>query len=129
MKKTLVAKGVFRFLIILFLIFFISACLKTTSPPTRNLNNQPVLTPEELESQYESSLKGILGSYQTIDDVASSKDQILALRAPAKYLDLHFNLVVALELIEQGQQTANQTKINDGSSRVAELKKDYNWLN
>jgi len=128
MKKILMAKEVFRFLIILFLIFFISACLRNGSQPIGNINDQPVLTPEELESHYESSLKEILESYQKTDEVAGSKDQILALRAPAKYLDLHFNLVVAFELIEQGLQTSNQVKIDDGLNRITELKKDYNWL-
>lgn len=121
-------KKFLQFLILLFLVFTISGCFKTKSPAVNNQIGSKALTQEELETQYESALKEILKPYWVDNSVAGLKDKVLALTVPVEYLDLHFNLVIAIELIEQGSQTSDQAKIEDGLEKIAELKNEYDWL-
>ena len=125
-------KKFFKFLVLLFLVFSISGCFKTET--ASNFNDSGNLEPkklsaEELEDQYQSLLAEILKPYWQNQGIAGIKDKILALTAPAEYLDLHFNLVVAFELIEQGQASADQAKIEEGLEKIGELKNQYSWIN
>ena len=115
--------------ILLFFIFLLSACAKSPNLFTNLNTSQPeTLSLEEIERQYESSLQEILKPGWENKEISGIKDKILALKAPTKYLDLHFNLVIAFELIEQGQKAADQAKIEDGLEKIAKLKTQYPWL-
>ena len=83
---------------------------------------------QALEHQYEISVPTILKPYWQNNDVADLKAEILALTVPVKYLDLHLNLVMALENIEQGRAGSDQAKIQAGVDKINKLAADYNWL-
>ncbi|MFA6381658.1 MAG: hypothetical protein WCX08_00100 [Candidatus Buchananbacteria bacterium] len=123
-------KSFFVFVILFFLAPVLFGCVK--NKPIQPIDNEtaqpPVLTEPELESKYESELIDILKPVWQNESYAGVKSRILALRVPAKYLDLHFNLVVAFELIEQGQGSADQAKIDKGLAKLDELKVKYGWL-
>jgi len=121
-------KNFFILLTLLSLIFFISGCDKLNQK-----DNQPAIqsappTQLQLEEQYQSKLKEILQPYRQNKEVAGLKDKIIDLRSPAKYLDLHFNLVIAFESIEQGQADSDQAKIEAGLEKIDKLIDQYSWL-
>jgi len=87
-----------------------------------------ILSQAEQEAAYEAGVKAGLRPYWQKQDVSGIKDQILDLRAPAKYLDLHLNLVIALESLEQGEKTADQAKIESAMDKLNELKTAYPWI-
>jgi len=86
------------------------------------------VAPADLAARYESDLRLILAPYWQKKNFAGLKDQILELRAPADYLDLHLNLVMAFELIEQGQKNADAEKIEAGMDKISQLSGQYPWL-
>lgn len=134
MKNFLSAKKFFILFVLFLLVLLISGCSK--KPESEKIinnndlvNQQPeALSPEELEQRYEESLVEILKPYWQTQDITGIKNKILDLRAPAKYLGLHFDLVIGFELIEQGQAAGDQAKIESGQKRIQELKSQYDWL-
>lgn len=82
----------------------------------------------ELEAEYRQSLKAILAPFWQNKQIIGIREQILDLRAPALYLDLHINLVLALDLVEQGQASFDQAKIEDGLDKINRLKDQYSWI-
>ncbi len=104
MRKIFVTRKVFIFIILAFLSFALVGCFKKSeSLVNKNMPNQPKPEePKDLVADYQSSLVEILKPYWERKEILGVKDKILTLKAPAQYLDLHFNLVVAFELLEQG---------------------------
>jgi len=82
----------------------------------------------ELERQYEKSVKEILTPFWAGQPTSGIRQQLLDLRAPALYLNLHINLVLAFDLIEQGQTESDQAKIESGLDRLNGLAGQYAWL-
>lgn len=134
MIKTKTSNKFFIFGILIFSIFLVSACGKSSTninaDNNLNINNNQSITinQEEFEEQYQSSIQDILKPYWQNSEVVGIKDKIIALKAPAKYIDLHIGLVISFEKIEQGQTNFDQAKIEEGFERIAELKTKYSWL-
>ncbi|MFA6254863.1 MAG: hypothetical protein WC675_02365 [Patescibacteria group bacterium] len=130
MRKIFGTRKVFIFVILAFFGFVMVGCSNKSEPiSNQNMQNQP--KPEEqkdLVADYESNLVEILKPYWESNKILGIKDKILALKAPAQYLDLHFSLVVAFESLEQGQLASDQNKIEDGQAKIQALKTEYPWL-
>lgn len=128
MKKLLV--------LTLILSFIAVGCLKkplnqsfgtTVDDATATVVEQPavvVVTPAE----YQQSLKLALRPYWEEQKITETKEAVLDLTAPVDFLTLHFQAVVALEIIEQGQKDSDQSKIEDGFDRLNNLAQQYSWL-
>jgi len=82
----------------------------------------------KLENEYENNLKEALEPFWQENKSAGLRDRILELRAPSKYLKLHLDLVLAFDLIEQGQINADQAKIEEGLEKISQLREEYPWL-
>ena len=82
----------------------------------------------ELERQYERQLRAILEPFWQNSDPTGLKEKILELHAPGKYLELHLNVVLAFDLIERGQQDADQAAIEQGIEKLNRLPANYAWL-
>lgn len=80
------------------------------------------------QSEYEAQVHNALKAYWATGEVAGVKDSIVALTVPSQYLDVHFNLVVAFELLDQGQKQDDASKIKKGQEQLEELSKNYTWL-
>lgn len=120
-------KKILVLLILIFLVLPVSACLKNKS--AQPAANQPkILTAAEQQTQYESALKEILKSYFQDNKITGIKDKILELKAPGQYLDLHLNLVITFELLEQGKAGSDQAKIEQGLDKINKLKSQYSWV-
>ncbi len=123
-------KKIYLFLFILFALVVLSGCsiFVNKNNNNANLQNGNAINPE-LEKQYEKSVKSILQPAYLGQGISGIKQQILDLRAPAKYLDLHLNLVLIFDSIEEGQKQADQAKIEAGLDKLEQLKQQYPWLN
>ncbi|MFA6322588.1 MAG: hypothetical protein WCX71_03880 [Candidatus Buchananbacteria bacterium] len=100
--------------------------ITTTSVSTQTETVQADLG--QLEKNYENDVKTIMAPYWQGQNFSGIKDKILALKAPSKYLDLHLNLVIGLELIEQGQATSDQEKIETGMDKINQLLAQYSFI-
>src|SRR3989338_8487292 len=118
------------FLVLILPVIF-SGCLfrnKAIESTAADDQNEEKISGRQQEKSYEESLPKILQLFFENQNHLGLKEKILELRAPAKYLDFHFNLVVALELIEQGKTQADNQKIKQGEEKINRLKNDYPWI-
>jgi len=114
-------------LTLLLWVFIFSGC--SLSQPTDQVDDQPlIVNNEKQEQQYQDQLVAILEPYWLSGEFLGLKEQILDLRAPAKFLDLHLNLVLALQDLETGTGASDQTKIDLAKNNIKELIESYNWL-
>lgn len=117
---------------LLALLVFITACTPRQQVlDNQNGDNLQIVQEEKrvvTQSEYEGQVKTALQGYYTTNDVTAVKDQIVSLTVPAEYLDVHFELVVAFELLDQGQKQNDQSKIDQGQKKLEELSKTYTWL-
>lgn len=130
----MIIKKIFRQQNILITVFIfglaVSGCVKNVQNNDQgNINNnveqnKPVITSES----YKQLLSAILQPYWDSLQPAGVKDKILELTAPAEFLNLHLNIVIAFELIEQGQKDSDQGKIEDGIDRLNNLANNNDWL-
>lgn len=95
------------------------------APGTRN---SKTTSNPQLEQEYEQEVKRILKPFFQDKQTAGLKDQILSLRAPAKYLELHLKLVLSFDKIYQGQKENDQSIIESGFQNLDQLKNKYPWL-
>ncbi len=120
-----------KILVFLSLIVILSACTLK-----KNEVNDPAVKSDaekkeniiKVEKEYKSALVEILKPYWESQQIAGIKDKILELRAPAEDFNLHFNLVVAFELLEQGQAESDQSKIEEGMEKIKKLQEEYSWI-
>jgi hypothetical protein len=117
------------------ILFLAAACLLVTGCGLKNnsltnsgLPSEKKVDTSRAEQKYENDLKTILQPYWQSQQPVGIKDQILALKVPAKYSNLHLNLVIAFELLEQGKAKSDQTKINSGNHKLNKLVSEYSWL-
>jgi folylpolyglutamate synthase/dihydropteroate synthase len=126
MKKNL------KIIALLFLIFSVSACSLGKDENSQQTNAARLAEIKEnianVEKEYKSAVSNILKPYWETQDIAGIKEKILELRAPAEYLSLHFNLVTAFELLEQGQFESDQAKIEEGLEKINKAKEQYSWI-
>ncbi|HLC89622.1 MAG TPA: hypothetical protein VJG65_01535 [Patescibacteria group bacterium] len=118
------------FLVLILPVIF-SGCLfrnKAIESTAADDQNEEKISGRQQEKSYEESLPKILQLFFENQNHLGLKEKILELRAPAKYLDLHFNLVVAFELIEQGKAENDQKKVDSGINKIRDLEKKYPWL-
>ncbi|MAF14228.1 MAG: hypothetical protein CMI53_05075 [Parcubacteria group bacterium] len=143
-ENKLFTKRFFIFLILPLMAIFLAGCFnksdqssqieKSGTEGKNNVQNideakdKPSLSAEELAEDYRTELKNILQPFFAGSTSEGIKDKVLNLKAPAKYIDLHFSLVVTLELIEQGKANADQAKIEQGLEQLDVLKIEYSWL-
>ncbi|MFA5022483.1 MAG: hypothetical protein WC508_05400 [Patescibacteria group bacterium] len=126
------SKATFNLLVVaglFFLVLSFSGCGKSTNISNGNQGTNTLQQENlQLERSYEQDLKQVLAPYWQTRDIAGVRDKILNLKAPAKYLDLHLNLVIAFDLLEQGQKAGDETKTKSGLDKLSQLKDSYNWL-
>ena len=81
-----------------------------------------------LEATYQTSLKDILIPYWKTGAVSGIKEKLLALTVPPKYLKLHLSLVLGIDMIEQGTQASDQSKIELGKKKITDSIKEFPWI-
>ena len=117
--------------ILLALVFSLSACTMMGKKTSVGSSSDAAASNPALEKEYEDQLSAILHPIWSADeniDWEKIKASVLALRTPAKYLDLHLNLVLSLDSLEQGIISASQEKIESALDKIKALKEQYPWL-
>jgi len=133
MRKNLFGRGIFIFLLFIFAVI-LTGCFNSSSgskikPVNQEKNDQVENKPAvDLEKEYEAMVVEVLKPYFEKERIDNIKDQLLELKVPPKYLDLHFDLVIAFEQIEQGQKASDQEKIEAGLEQIKKIKNQYPWL-
>ncbi|MCK4554023.1 hypothetical protein KAU19_03600 [Candidatus Parcubacteria bacterium] len=91
-----------------------------------------------LTKAYQMEVKVILNNYLrqtqdesliTIDDVKQTKNSFLALKMPSKYKDLHLNLVLAMDKMEDYLFDGDEGKLRASQELIKQAKEEYEWLN
>lgn len=100
----------------------------TTTTSVQTKTEAVAIDSAKLENEYENNVKQIMAPYWLASDSSGIKDKILALKAPSKYLDFHLNLVIGLELIDQGKNTGDQAKIQSGQEKINQLASKYLFI-
>ncbi len=137
MKKIFGQFKIGGILVLIILALTVSGCFKKSADQNfqpvdlTETNNQATVNQsvqKVLAGDYQNKVQIILKPYWTAGGTAGIKDQLLSLTTPAEYLNLHFDLVVAFELIEQGQLNGDQEKIDRGIEKLSQLKDSFIWL-
>ena len=104
-------------------------------------NNQQVDKPIDmglLTKAYQMEVKVILNNYlrQTQDKsiltaeyAEQIKSQLLDLKMPTKFKDLHLNLVLALDKMEDYLIDGSEEKLQTSQELINQAKEEYEWLN
>lgn len=135
MRKNKFFQSIFIFLLFIFAVT-LTGCFNFNSflgskikPVNQEKNDQAENKPAvDLEKEYEAMVVEVLRPYFEEEKIDNIKDQLLELKVPPKYLDLHFDLVIAFEQIEQGQKASEQEKIEAGLEQIKKIKNQYPWL-
>lgn len=127
-KRLIIISGVLAAAIIAAVVFWHYVSIRKSANSPSKTNQSALVSNPELERLYEQHLATILKPFWSTQNAGTIKNQILELRAPGKYLDLHLNLVLAFDLLERGQQAADQAIINQALEKLNKLKSTYPWL-
>jgi len=123
-----------RFVIIVAIASFaVAGCRRADSVTTETTSENTQETEERvdmeaLEASYQSSLKDILSPYWETGQVNGLKDKLLALTVPPKYLKLHLSLVLGIDLVEEGAQASDESKVASGKKKIDDSVKEFPWI-
>lgn len=111
--------------------FTLTGCFLVQNNPAQqtstNSRDQMPRNPE-LEQQYEQQLKEAMAPFFSTGSTVGLREKVLDIRSPAYYLDLHLNLVLALEAAEQAAGHADAVAEAQAIDRISELANQYPWL-
>ncbi len=91
-----------------------------------------------LTKAYQMEVKVILNNYLrqaqdesliTVDDVSRTKNSFLALKMPVQFKDLHLNLVLAMDKMEDYLVDGDEVKLRESQELIKQAKDEYEWLN
>lgn len=89
---------------------------------------QQVKSNPELEREYREEVRDLLAPVFSNYEVTGVREALLDVTVPSAYLDLHLDLVLALDAIETARQNADQAGIEAGLERIDDLADQYDWL-
>ncbi len=105
---------------------------------TEQTNTVEIETPVDAE-EYENQVHDIVMSFsellketdtdaEKIKLAQAAQNDLLALLVPAKYKDLHLELVVSMNLIAQGYQLEDESRVAEGERRLEAMIEKFKWL-
>ncbi len=91
----------------------------------------------QLEENYQAKSREIFKAYEQLiqadnfspENIIEHKNRLLDLRVPAKYKELHLNLVLALTKMENYLNQKDAKEKTASLEMTNQLKADYSWLN
>jgi len=83
---------------------------------------------EKLIKEYENNVKTVLKPYFAKQNFDNVLDKLLELTVPSSYQLLHLSLVIEFDNIRIGQSTFDQSKIEEGITKIDQLASQYTWL-
>lgn len=121
----------FSYIAVIVLLFILSGCNKSsTQNENKSFENNEFQqqNKEDIKSSYQKDLLATLEPYWNTGKTEGIKDAIVSLKTPAEFLDLHLSLVIAFDLIEQGNADNDLEKINQGEQKITEAAEEYSWI-
>ena len=100
----------------------------TETTPGNTQETEERVDMEALEVSYQSSLNDVLRPYWETGQVNGIKDKLLALTVPPKYLKLHLSLVLGIDLVEEGMQASDESKVVSGKKKIDDSVKEFSWI-
>jgi len=129
------------------LIFFIAKLFRKPKDSLGNFKTEVSLV--ELEKEYIDSVTRVMKTYfegkklinltdlqntalkteqeKWIDLILKTKNDLLKLKVPAKYKDLHLDLVISFNFLEEGVK-GNEEKLKEGEKKLDKIIEQYPWL-
>lgn len=137
------------FILFIIVLLFIAVYLAVISKPVKQdqaekqngakTNNvvDAMLNLDLLEKSYKLETKAILANYsriaqdETIDieSVERTKKQLLSLKVPAEFKELHKNLVFAMDDMKDYLENGDEAAKQKSQEIIEEQKAEYEWLN
>ena len=65
----------------------------------------------------------------TLEFINQTKNQLLALKMPTKYKDLHLDLILAMTKMEDYLEDGDEGKKAESEELIQQAKTEYEWLN
>ncbi|MBI4812438.1 hypothetical protein HY798_03310 [Candidatus Falkowbacteria bacterium] len=134
-----------KILLILFILAFaLSLYLAATSKPIADKRGRESggalkekVDLEKMENDYKKDAKLILDDYSrlavapnaNIGEVEQMENKLLSLTVPAKFKDLHLNLVLAMTKMENFLRTGDAEEKTTSQQMIGQIKTDYDWIN
>jgi len=134
----------FIFLAFILVVLLTTLIVKPTFPVNKNVNgdqNNMVRINKvdliKLEKDYEKYFKRIFNEYEqisadnqlNIDLVKKTKEEILNLKVPAKYKDLHIDFILALVKMENYFSGGDNKEKAASLNAIKQIRENYLWLN
>jgi len=106
--------------------------------------SQPILVqtaakvdPTKIEADYKVSVTAAVKEYAdasgknnlTPEEVSKTKNQLLALKVPTQFKDLHISLIMAMVKMESYFTSGNQADKALAEKTISEVERNYSWLN
>lgn len=136
---------IFFIIILLFIAVYlavISKPVKQDQPEKQNgakTNNavDAVLNLDLLEKSYKLETKVILANYLriaqdetiNIESVKRTKEQLLSLKVPTEFKELHLSLILSLDKMEDYLESGDEADKLKSQEMIEEQKAEYEWLN
>ena len=90
----------------------------------------------KLENDYKNSVKpifsqclSVVSAEAKLEDVEKAKNNLLALRVPAKFKDLHVSMFLALVKMENYLQNHDLNEVSAAAKMIGEAQAGNSWLN
>ena len=91
----------------------------------------------KLENDYKAAAKAILADYSNsiqvadakADQIGKAKSELLTLKVPTKFKDLHLNLVLAMVKMENFFASRDENEKIASQQMINQIKVNYAWLN
>lgn len=124
-------------LLIALLLLVLYLILTSESATNKNQSASIEKTNIQMENEYIKQAKEIFSAYNNLtvsdnftrEQVSALKNQLLELKVPTKFKELHINLVMAMTKMENFFDSNNEEEKTSGQQIISQLKNDYSWLN
>jgi hypothetical protein len=91
---------------------------------------------EKLVRDYKRGAQAAIAEYAglkvrgdfTFDEIEKVKKELLALKVPAEFKELHVQLVLALTKIEDSLGSGGSAASEEGQNKIEQAKASYSWL-
>lgn len=124
-----------QLLLLILLLFGIAGCARfvpNASPSEQSISggdrNTIVVDTAALTAQYQHDVAVALAPYWTSGVTTGVKNAVLELRVPQDLLDVHFQLVLALEQLEQAETDDDEVQIATAQASLTQLREAHSWM-
>jgi len=128
-------------LFLLIILFFLILYLILTSESVKRVDNSSQQIKQDnsvlLENDYKVKAKEFFTAYENLiknnsfteKNITELKNQLLGLKVPLKFKELHIRFVLALTKMENYLSQKIEQEKSDSFQAVNQLKADFSWLN